>query len=40
MDRFVARMRRVDWDRLMGVVSLACAVLIVGSWWINPYTMP
>jgi hypothetical protein len=35
-----ARLRRVDWDRLMGIVSLVCAVLIVASWWINPATIP
>ena len=34
------RLRAVDWWRVRGIVSLVCAVLIVGSWWVNPATLP
>ena len=33
-------MRSVDWDRVRGIVCLVCAVLIVGSWLVNPATLP
>jgi len=38
--RFRARAARVNWDRVMGITSLVCAVLIVGSWLVNPATLP
>jgi hypothetical protein len=30
----------VNWDRVRGVVSLVSALLIVGSWIVNPATLP
>ena len=32
--------RAVNWDRVMGITSLVCALLIVGSWLVNPATLP
>jgi hypothetical protein len=30
----------MNWCRIRGIVSLVCAVLIVGSWLVNPATLP
>jgi hypothetical protein len=32
--------RPVNWERVRGIVSLVCALLIVASWLVNPATLP